>query len=370
MNLRFHWMLPKGGEVDVDRHQTAREAAVYRIQAKNGDSSAPWPDMKGWVHFVQHAEEAGIESVLISFSRYEPDPIMVSCALGRATKKLRFIVAHRSGLMQPTTFVQQINTLSALIGGRVAFNMVAGSSTAEQRSYGDYLEHDDRYDRAEEFLAVCHSFWGARGAVNFDGKYYRVEQGRVYTPFLAPDRAAPEVYVSGHSERAERLACAQGSCLLRVADAPDKLLPSVERIRQHGAEVCLRVCVLCRSSREEAVSVAKSLRPERDFVGVARSVPSQDDSQMYREAREGAYRANIWPTRSLWTGLVSHHGPVWTTLLGTPGDIAEALLEYKGIGVTQFILSGWPELDEVITFGQKVLPLVKEAERRQDRNSA
>jgi alkanesulfonate monooxygenase len=368
MNLRFHWMLPKGGEVDVDRHQTAQEAAAYRIQAKNNNSPAPWPDMKGWVHFAQHAEEAGIESVLISFSRYEPDPLMVSCALGRATKKIKFIVAHRSGLMQPTTFVQQINTLSALIEGRVAFNMVAGSSTAEQRGFGDYLAHDDRYARAEEFLAVCHSFWRAEGKVSFDGKYYRVEQGKLYTPFLAPDRTAPEVYVSGHSEGAERLARAQGSCWLRVADAPDKLQPSVARIRQQGVEVCLRVCVLCRSTREEAVSVVQSLCPERDLLTQQRSMPIKDDSQMYREVRAIADQANTWPTRSLWTGLVPYHGPVWTTLLGTPGDIADALLEYKGIGVTQFILSGWPELDEVIAFGRKVLPLVREAEHRLERN--
>src|SRR5208283_1172971 len=202
MNLRFHWMLPKGGEVDVDTRQTPQAAARYRIQSTSSTSPASRPDMDGWIHFARRAEEAGIESVLISFSRYEPDPFMVSCALGRATTKLKFIAAYRSGLMQPTTLVQQINTLSALIGGRVALNIVAGSSVAEQRGFGDYLSHDDRYARAEEFLAVCHAFWRAEGQVNFDGKYYRVEQGKLHTPFLAPDRMAPEIYVSGHSEAA------------------------------------------------------------------------------------------------------------------------------------------------------------------------
>ena len=77
--------------------------------------------------------ESGIESVLMSFSRYEPDTLIVACALGRATSALKFIVACRSGLMQPTTFVQPVNTLSALIGGRVALNIVAGSSAEDQR---------------------------------------------------------------------------------------------------------------------------------------------------------------------------------------------------------------------------------------------
>lgn len=364
MNLRFHWMLPKGGEVAVDTPQTPQEAARYRIQSTSSTSPAPRPDMAGWVHFAKHAEEAGIDSVLISFSRYEPDPLVVSCALGQATKKLKFIAAYRSGLIQPTSFVQQVNTLSALIPGRVALNIVAGSSRAEQHGYGDYLAHDERYARAEEFLAVCRLFWQANGDVNFQGKYYQVEQGKLHTPFVSRDAKFPEIYISGHSEPAERVALAQGSCLLRVADTPEKLRPLVARIRECGLEVCLRMGVLCRPTREEAISVVESLLPERDLPEYERSVAIKDDSQMYREGRTVPDAGNHWLNRSLWTGLVPYYGPVWTTLLGTPADLAEALLAYKDIGVTQFIISGWPELDEVVTFGRDVLPLVRAAELR------
>jgi alkanesulfonate monooxygenase len=363
-------MLPKGGEVAVDKSQTAQEAARYRIQSTSHVSPATRPDMEGWVKWAKHAEDAGIESVLISFSRYEPDPFMVGCALGQATKKLKFIIAYRTGLMQPTTFVQQVNTLSALIQGRVALNIVAGSSKAEQHGYGDFLAHDERYARAEEFLAVCHSFWRDNGEVDFEGKYYQVEKGKLHTPYLAPHRSAPEIYVSGHSEQAQHLALTQGSCLLRVADAPEKLQSSVARSRQQGVEVCLRMCVVCRQTREEAVSVAESLLPERYDARHERSIAVKDDSQMYREASAVADRDNNWLTRSLWTGLVPHYGPVWTTLLGTPVEIAEALLEYKKIGVTQFIMSGWPELDEVDAFGRDVLPLVRQAEQSQENHPA
>ncbi len=151
-------------KVGPDR-QTPLEAARYRIESMSTDSPAPKPDLKGWTHFARHAEAAGIDSVLISFSRYEPDPFLVSCALGQAVQKLNFIIAYRSGLMQPTTFVQQMNTVSALVQGRVSFNIVAGSSSEEQRGYGDFLSHDERYERAEEFLAICNAFWrhGRRG---------------------------------------------------------------------------------------------------------------------------------------------------------------------------------------------------------------
>src|SRR5215510_7490276 len=178
-NLRFHWMLPKGGEVAM---KTAQE--TNRVLTTRSKSPAALPDMAGWTKFACTAEEGGIESVLLSFSRYEPDTIMIACAVGQATQKLKFIVAYRMGMMQPTTFVQQINTLSGVIGGRVALNVVAGSSTAEQRGYGDFLDHDERYARAEEFLTICRRLWTENGEVDFTGKYCRVEGARLNTPFL------------------------------------------------------------------------------------------------------------------------------------------------------------------------------------------
>ncbi|HEY0379732.1 MAG TPA: LLM class flavin-dependent oxidoreductase [Pyrinomonadaceae bacterium] len=360
MKLRFHWMLPKAGEVVVGVPQTARDAARYRVHYADADSPASHPDMEGWTHFARRAEEAGIDSVLVALNHCEPDPFMIACALGQETEKLKFIVAYRSGLMLPTTFVQQLNTLSALIAGRVALNIVAGSSTAEQRGYGDFLAHDERYARAEEFLAVCNAFWHNDGEVDFEGKYYRVEKGRLNTPFLAPDRAAPEIYISGHSEQSERLACAQGTTWLRAADAPEKLEPAVARLRACGRGVCLRLCLVCRPTREEAVRDALSLLPSDKGESTIRL---KDDSQMYREGAALAGDKH-WLGRSLWAGLVPHYGPVWTTLLGTPREVADALMEYKRIGVGEFIISGWPEVDAVTTFGREVLPLVREAEEQ------
>ena len=350
-------MLPKGGEVRPEGEQTPYEAARYRITSTSSTSPAPRPDMEGWTYFARRAEEAGIDSILISFSRYEPDPLLVSCALGLNTTKLKFIAAYRSGLSKPTTFVQQLNTVAALIGGRVSINIVAGSSSEEQHGYGDFLLHDERYDRAEEFLTVCRSFWSGETEVNFEGKHYRVEQGKLATPFLAPDRTTPEIYISGHSDKSEQLAYAQGSCWLRVIDTPEKLAPMVARARSRGIAVCLRLAIMCRPTRDEAFDAVRALLPAEKQES---TITLKDDSQMYGEKVTGD---NFWLNESLWTGLVPHYGPVWTTLLGTPEELAKAFLRYKAIGVSEFIISGWPEVDTVVQFGQEVLPLVRQAER-------
>jgi alkanesulfonate monooxygenase len=362
MALRFHWMLPKSGEVVPGAKQTPLEAKQYRVASVDPGSPAQRPEMEGWTHFARCAETTGIDSVLISFSRYEPDPFLVSCALGRATSKLRFMIAYRSGLMQPAAFVQQINTLSGLIDGRVSLNLVAGSSSSEQHSYGDFLSHDERYARAEEFLSVCHAFWGnGTSEVDFDGRYYRVERGHVSTPFSANGRKSPEIYISGHSDAALRLAATQGSCWLRIADLPETIAPAVRHMRDEGIPVCLRMCILCRPTYEEAVEAAQSLLPVGDDGGQARTVRLKDDSQMHRHATPSALQS-AWLSRSLWTGLVPHYGPVWTTLLGSPRELADAFLAWRDAGVSEFILSGWPEVDTLSVFGREVLPLIRQRE--------
>ena len=362
MNLRFHWMLPKGGEVGM---QTAQETS--RVLTTKSESPCARPDMEGWLQFARAAEESGIESVLQSFSRYEPDTIVVACALGRATSKLKFIVAYRSGLMQPTTFVQQINTLSGLIDGRVALNIVAGSSTEEQRGYGDYLEHDERYARAEEFLTICRAFWQDESDVNFNGEYFRVEQGKIHTPFQAPQRAAPkrkgpEVYVSGHSDQAESLAISQGSCWVRLIDTPEELAPLVACTRERKVEVCLRLGLICRPTREEAIRVAKAMLPDEEIGRQERGILTRSDSRTLKGALKTADDVG-WMNDNLWAGLVPYYGSSAITMLGSPQEIADAFLAYRRIGVTQFIISGWPKLDEMVVFGRDVLPLIRKAEQ-------
>lgn len=359
--LRFHWMLPKGGEVGM---KTAQE--TNRVLTTKSTSPAAIPDMEGWVKFARQAEESGIESVLLSFSRYEPDTIIIACAVGLATTRLKFIVAYRSGLIGPTSFVQQINTVSSLLGGRMALNVVAGSSTAEQRGYGDYLEHDERYERADEFLSICNSFWHDKNEVSFEGKHYRVEQGKIHTPFMAPDRNAPEIYVSGHSEQAQHLALTRGSCWLRLIDTPEKLAPVVKRFRDQGVEVCLRLALICRPTHEEAVKAGQAMLPDEEIRKQERTILTRSDSQTLHQALAVADEVG-WLSPNLWAGTVPYYGSSAITLLGSPQELANCFLEYKRIGVTQFIISGWPKLDEMKIFGREVLPLVRHAEQSSER---
>ena len=210
---------------------------------------------------------------------------------------------------------------------------------------------------------MCHAFWANNGDVSFSGKYCRIDKGKIFTPFLAPDRSAPEIYVSGHSEQAQHLALTQASCYLRLIDTPEKLAPIVSRFRDTGVDVCLRLCVICRPTMDEALAATQALLPPEEIERQERKILSSSDSQTLKDALRVADDVG-WMNRNLYAGLVPHYGSSAITLVGTPEDLARAFMEYKEIGVTQFIIAGWPKLDEMMIFGREVLPLVREMEGR------
>ena len=148
---------------------------------------------------------------------------------------------------------------------------------------------------------------------------------------------------------------------MRLIDTPEKLESSVSYFQEQGVEVGLRLCVICRPTREEAIDAAMALLPDKDIERQERDILNRSDSQTLKQALAAADNIG-WMSRNLWAGLVPYYGSSAITLLGAPAELADIFLEYKRIGVSQFIISGWPKLDEMVIFGREVLPLVRKAE--------
>jgi alkanesulfonate monooxygenase len=214
----------------------------------------------------------------------------------------------------------------------------------------------------DEYLAVCHGLWDGNGPVSFRGKYLTIEDGRLNTPFVSAERPRPEIYLGGSSAQAKEVASRRATCWVRFADTPEGVCT---RDLPAGVDLGLRLSVLVRPTREEAVRDARALlaapaspaHQAREAAFVRGS-----DSVSMRETFQLAERE--WLTPCLWAGAVPYFGATSLALVGTPEDVASALLEYGQAGVSQFILSGWPKLAEMIRFTRDVLPLVRAAEAR------
>ncbi len=281
-----------------------------------------------------------------------------------ATESITLMVAGRSGVFSPPVFVQQINTVSALTRGRISINIVAGHSPQEHAYYGDFLPHDERYRRTEEFLDICAALWRRETEVSYEGAYYRIEGGRLGTPFVSDNGAtAPEIFLGGNSPQAEELAIKHADCLLRYPETPERLRPVAERLAAGGTELGLRVALIARPTAEEARAAAAALRDvaAEKAQGSRRDFVSRTDSVAFRSTLALAEdEGSEWLTPYLWTGLVPYFGEV--CLVGSADGIAAALLEYRDAGVRQFLFSGWPDQDEMELFGREILPRVRAAE--------
>jgi alkanesulfonate monooxygenase len=350
--LRFHWRLPLGGE----------NAAAGPSQAAAPPQTA-LPDLEAQAEFCRQAEASGIDSLLTAFGYYMPDPMLLAAALGLVTERIKFIVAYRPGLLSPTLFVQQVNTLSALTNGRVSLNIVAGHSQKEQGYYGDWLEHDARYQRAEEFLAICHGFWQRQGSVSFRGRYFTIANAQVQTPFVSPERTLPEIYLGGGSPPARALAIKYASCWLLLGDHPDNLRACIRPALERGIEVGLRLSIIARPTHREALEAAYALLSTADTTWIENVFVQGSDSVSMQVAFAHAKEPETaWLTPWLWRGAVPAYGASAIALVGTPEEIAAAILAYKSIGISQFILSGWPNLEAVTYFGREILPRIRARE--------
>jgi alkanesulfonate monooxygenase len=341
MNFRIHWALP----VEIEKQFVSE---THRIGV---------PQFDFMLSFCLAAERAGIDSLLVPFGFHTPDPLTLVAALCTHAKRMRFMIAYRSGLQSPTLFAQQVNTLSVLSGGRVSLNMVAGISPEEQGYYGDFERHDGRYERADEFLDICRQLW--RGAeVDFEGKYYRIAKGRILTPYVGAP-AGPEIYIGGNSVTARDLARRHGSCWLRYADTPAAVAESASALRESGLEVGLRLSVVVRRSEAEALAAASAVIEVKDesWKNFVRDFVGKCDSVAVKSTFALAQRTpSDWLTPSLWTGAVPFRGGPGMALVGTPQTIVDAIAEYAACGVSQFIFSGWPNVSELENFGALVMP--------------
>ena len=179
--------------------------------------------------------------------------------------------------MQPTTFVQQMNTVSALTHGRVAFNIVAGSSSEEQRGYGDFLSHDERV-RTRGRVSRCAMRSGARTATLTSRATLSRRAGKTGDAFCIADQKSPEIYVSGHSEPSEQLAYSQGTLATRGRRSGEaRRSRACARARRWSL---FQVVSAVQADAQEAIEVLESLLPE-DMKESTTSL--KDDSQMYQE---------------------------------------------------------------------------------------
>ena len=172
------------------------------------------------------ADQLGFDAVLTPTGTHCEDAWLVTMALSQHTSRLRFLVAFRPGITNPTLAAQQAATFQRLTGGRLLINIVTGGDTSEQQRFGDWLSHDERYARTDEFLAILRGAWSGH-PFDFGGWHYRVKGATVQRR----PNPVPEVFFGGASNAAEDVAARHVDVYLLWGEPPAMVRERIERVR-------------------------------------------------------------------------------------------------------------------------------------------
>ena len=326
------------------------------------------------------ADNLGYEGVLIPTGRSCEDPWVIASSLIGATRKLKFLVAVRPGLHQPSLAARMAATFDRLSGGRLLVNLVTGGDQAELEGDGVYLDHAARYEQSAEFIRIWREIIARSHegqSFDYEGKHLSVKGAKLlYPPVQKP---YPPVWFGGSSAAAHDLAAEQVDAYLTWGEPPAEVAKKIADVRARAerkgrkVEFGIRLHVIVRETEDAAWKAAEELisRVDDETVIRAQAAFARMDSEGQRRMAAlhagGAKRsrADLEIAPNLWAGVGLVRGGAGTALVGDAKTVAARIEEYAALGLDKFILSGYPHLEEAYRFAELVFPLLSRKAKTQ-----
>ena len=348
------------------RPEGADGAAVHVI---GGEIDAAWVR-----DFSRAHEHAGFDKVLVGYTSTAADGFLVAGHAAAHTERLGYLIAHRPGFVSPTLAARKAATLDQFTGGRVSLHIITGGSDADQAKDGDWLDHDTRYRRTDEYLALLRRTWTEERPFDHKGEFYHV--ANAFSEIKPVQKPHIPLYFGGASEAAHAIGAKHCDVYMLWGEPLAAIRQRILEVRAAGA----------RAGREPRVSV--SLRPiiaatedaawDKAHRILATVRAKQGDRTLPLPEAVGAQRLVEFARQGelhdkrLWTPIAAAVGGAGNTtaLVGTPEQVAESLLDYYDLGVSTLLIRGFDPLKDAEEYGRELIPLVRAGVARRDRDRA
>lgn len=317
-------------------------------------------------------ENAGFDRVLIGYNSASPDGFQIAAFAAAKTTRLKFLLAHRPGFVAPTVAARKLATLDQLSDGRLGVHIITGGSQEEQARDGDFLSKDERYARTDDYISVLKKTWTSAAPFDHEGPYYRVQNN--FSAVKPVQQPHLPVFFGGASEAAIRVAAKHANVYALFGETLEGVRETVEAVRAAARAVgredqiqfSLSLRPILGRTEEEAWARAKRILEEakalkeRAAVSIFRRAKTESTgSQRLRDTAKGG------PVRDkrLWTEIAELTGAQGnsTSLVGSPEQVVDALLDYYDLGIHKFLFRGFDPLEDAIDYGRNLLPLFREA---------
>ncbi|MFT3731810.1 MAG: dimethyl sulfone monooxygenase SfnG [Hyphomicrobium sp.] len=317
------------------------------------------PDLQTQIEVARRAELAGFDYTLVaarflSTTGAAPDlydALASSTAIAVSTNLLNVIAAIHPGLWHPAMIAKFSACVSAATKGRFHVNIISGWFKDEFIRLGEpWLDHDERYRRSEEFVAILRGLLSGE-KFSFSGDFYRV---RDLTFRPSPPRPV-EIFQGGNSLAARALAARQTDWYFMNGDDIEGVSRQIAEIRKlaeplgRSPRFAVNAFVILRDTEKEAAKVLE------DIIAAVNS----DAVEAFRVHAQGAGsstkdRIGMW-ANSNFANLVQPNDGFKTGLIGTEDQIRERVRALEAAGV-DLILCGFLDfLEEPTRFGAAVI---------------
>jgi FMNH2-dependent dimethyl sulfone monooxygenase len=313
------------------------------------------------------AEAAGFDYALAQarfFASYGADKqleaVTIATALATVTTKLNIIAAVHPGLWNPAVIANVIASANYISKGRVSLNVVSGWFKDEYTGFGaEWLEHDERYVRSEEFIRILKGMW-TEERFSFDGKYYQIKDVPMEPkPISSPH---PTIFQGGNSAAAREMAARVTDVLFMNGGSVEHIAGLIQDVKRRAAtygradqiKFAMNAFVISRATEQEA---HKALR---EIISQANVKAVEGFGEAVKEAGQASPEGEGMWSNSKFEDLVQYNDGFKPRLIGTPEQIARRIQEYQAVGV-DIILCGFLHfIEEVEQFGWQIRPLLQE----------
>ncbi|MDO9713414.1 LLM class flavin-dependent oxidoreductase [Paracraurococcus lichenis] len=344
---------------------------AHRAQSEIHPPQDPVVDPDYVSRFARAHEEGGFDRILVAWGSTSPDALLVAGHAAAATSRIGFMVAHRPGFVAPTLAARQFATFDHLSGGRAAVHIISGGSSAEQRKDGDWLDHDQRYARSEEYVALLKRLWTEDRPFNHEGTYYHFEQG--FAEVKPIQKPHIPVFFGGSSDVAVDIAGRIADVYAFWGETLDQARETIARVRTsvakagrdpHAIRFSMSFRPVLAASEEAAWAradriIARIRELRAEAVGSGGRKPESIGSKRLLEAAAGGRvrDARLWTEVAAAVGA----GANTTALVGTAEQVADSLADYHALGVDTFLIRGFDPLEDAIEYGRDLLPATRAA---------
>ena len=275
------------------------------------------------------------------------DAWSTAAALAAVTRKLELMVAVRPTFHQPALLAKQAANIDQISGGRLSLNVVSSWWADEAKKYGVHFEqHDDRYARTAEWLAVVDGLW-SQDRFSFTGKYYQVEDAVLEPKPLS--RPRPIIYAGGESEAAKELIARLCDAYVMHGDEPERVRAKIgdlsarrDRLNLPPMKFGVAAYTIVRNTAEEA---------QKELARVTNVKQSAAGYENYQQWLSGT---QLEQSVSLEEYSVSNRG-LRSGLVGTPEQVAERIGQFESAGVDLLLLQCSPQLEEMERFAEAII---------------